>query len=391
MKPYLVDNRLLRLTTLCVLYSAQGIPDGFVRTALKTYLTNQGASVAAIGTIVAMVSWPWSMKWVWGPFIDRFGYAPMGRRRPWILLAQSLMALSLIGMLLIPDVAANLRLLAAMVLLVNIWASLQDVSVDALAIDMLPRDERGAANGFMYASSFAGNFIGGKMLGSLLLAFGLSAAIGAQVLILLVIMVFPLLLRERPGEVLLPRRGQMKTTAPSAHAARPSSLGYVFRMLFRAFSLRSTSMAAALALLSLVAVNAHLIYWPTHVQRRLGWTSEAWLNLEGGWGAVCGLIGCIVGGLIATALGARRAVILALAGIGGLLADVRGPAGSLVNSRRRVRIVYGRVGAGWRAAGNHVCVVHGDLLARCGGHPVHGLYGHAESVERPGGEAGGHD
>jgi PAT family beta-lactamase induction signal transducer AmpG len=312
MSPFLSQNRPLRLTTLCVLYCAQGIPDGFVRTALKNYLYDRGVSVDDVGNVVAMVSLPWMMKWAWGPFIDRYGYAPMGRRRPWILLAQSLMAVTLIGMLLIPDVSTNLRLLAAMVLLVNICASLQDVSVDALAVDMLPPQERGAANGFMYASSYGGTLVGGGLLGTVLVSAGLTAAIGAQVGMLAAIIMFPLFLRERPGDLLAPRRGSAARWSPTASATRPDSLGQVFRMLFRAYSLRSTLMAAVLAALSLVAVNAHFVYWPKHAQDQLGWSTEAWVGLEGGWGAILGLAGSVAGGLLATAIGAKRAVITAL-------------------------------------------------------------------------------
>jgi MFS transporter, PAT family, beta-lactamase induction signal transducer AmpG len=308
MKPYLAENRSLRLATLCVLYSAQGIPDGFVKTALKTYLIDRNVSVAEIGTIIAMVSWPWSFKWVWGPFIDRYGYFPMGRRRPWILFAQGCMALALFGMLLIPDLSANARLLAGMVLAVNIFASLQDVSVDALAIDLLPDRERGAANGFMFAASFGGSYIGGRLLGALLLTSGVAAAVGTQIAILLAIALFPFLFRERVGDLLLPRRGAAARDA-SANIAKPSSLAQVFKMLLRAFSLQST----VLAILSLVAVNAHLVYWPAHVQRQLGWTAGDWLGLEGGWGNLCGILGSVVGGLTATAFSAKRAVILSLA------------------------------------------------------------------------------
>jgi len=312
---YLDQNRSLRLATLCVLYAAQGMPDGFVRTALKNYLYEQNVSVKDVGMIIAMVSWPWMMKWIWGPFIDRFGYAPMGRRRPWILLAQTLMGVSLVGMLLIPDLSSDLRLLAAMVLLVNICASLQDVSVDALAIDLLAPAERGTANGLMYASSFAGNFVGGKLLGYLLLTYGLTTAIGAQVGILAAILAFPLLLRERPGDLLWPRRGARAARAASAQVERPASLRQVFRILFGAFRLRSTALAAVLALLSLVTVNAHFVYWPAHVQHSLGWSAKAWVTLEGGWGSAFGLAGCVAGGFVASAIGAKRAVMIALVGL----------------------------------------------------------------------------
>jgi PAT family beta-lactamase induction signal transducer AmpG len=255
------------------------------------------------------------MKWVWGPVIDRYGYPPMGRRRPWILLAQSLMAVTLVAMLLIPNLADNLRLLALMVLLVNICASLQDVSVDALAIDLLAERERGAANGFMYAASYAGNYIGGRVLGYLLITYGLALTVGVQVGLLLAMAAFPLLLRERPGDILLPRPGAAGARNATHDDLRPSSLGAVFRLLFRAFSLRSTILSGVLALSALIAVNGHLLYWPAHVQRELGWTADAWLALEGGWGAVCGLLGCVVGGLTASAIGAKRAVAISLAAL----------------------------------------------------------------------------
>jgi PAT family beta-lactamase induction signal transducer AmpG len=312
MAPYLAENRVLRLATLCVLYAAQGMPDGFVRTALKNYLYDRGVSVSAAGTIITMVSWPWMMKWAWGPFIDRFGYPPMGRRRPWILFAQGMMGVSLVGMMLIPDVATDLRLLAAIVLVVNVFASLQDVSVDALAVDLLPASERGAANGFMYAASFAGNFVGGKILGDLLVNHGVASAVTVQIAILAVIGLFPVVFRERRGDYLLPR---LRGAASRAHIpawTRPESLQRVFVMLGQAYSLRSTRLGAVLAGLTLLTVNAHFVYWPKYVQESLGWTTQEWLTLEGGWGSAFGFAGCLIGGLAASVFGAKRVVLAAL-------------------------------------------------------------------------------
>ncbi|NQT83899.1 MFS transporter, partial [bacterium] len=91
----LSDNPRVRLAILCALYVAQGIPFGFVTITLKAYLTERGLGVAEIGNILAMTTWPWAFKWVWGPVIDRFQFLPMGRRRPWILLAQTFMALTI--------------------------------------------------------------------------------------------------------------------------------------------------------------------------------------------------------------------------------------------------------------------------------------------------------
>jgi PAT family beta-lactamase induction signal transducer AmpG len=254
------------------------------------------------------------MKWVWGPFIDRFGYRPMGRRRPWILAAQLLMGLSLTAMLLIPDLTRSLGLLAMMVLLVNIFASLQDVSVDAMAIDLLPEKERGAANGFMFGSNYAASYLGGFLLGRCILSYGFRAAVAVQVCILLCMAAFPFFLRERPGDKLLPAISRPTSSADAV--ARPASLRQLLKLLLTAFSLRSTRLAGILAILSLVTVNGHLVYWPVHVQRDLNWTQASWLTLEGGYSVWFGLAGSVVGGLLASAIGTKQTVSLGLAALG---------------------------------------------------------------------------
>ena len=67
----------------------------------------------------------------------------MGRRRPWILLAQSLLGLSILVLAFVPDLTENFRLLSIAILVVNVFASVQDVSTDALAVDLLQEKERG--------------------------------------------------------------------------------------------------------------------------------------------------------------------------------------------------------------------------------------------------------
>lgn len=311
MKLFLSTNAPLRLSTLCVLYAAQGIPDGFVRIALKTYLIGQQVSTEGVGTIVAMVSWPWALKWVWGPFIDRFGYRPMGRRRPWILTAQLGMVATLAAMLLVPELTTHVGMIAALVLVVNIFASLQDVSVDALAVDLLPAKERGVANGFMYGSSYAGSFIGGAVLGSLILRYGFPTAIAAQIGLLLLIAAAPLFFRERPGDLFLPGPDAQGHGSRS-HPEGPASLREVFGDLLHAFTLRSSFLGALLAALALIPVNSHLIVWPVYLQRQLDWTGPQWLHLEGQLAVWLGLGGSLAGGIVASVIGAKRTVLLSL-------------------------------------------------------------------------------
>ena len=130
----LSERPLLRLLTLCILYVAQGIPWGVVTVTLVIYLSAAGLEAGAIGAFTAMATLPWTFKWVWGPLIDRYGIPSMGRRRPWILLAQAGMITTIAMMAFVPSLTADVVLLGWMVLIHNVFNSLQDVAVDALAV-----------------------------------------------------------------------------------------------------------------------------------------------------------------------------------------------------------------------------------------------------------------
>ena len=80
----LQENRFPRIFTLCALYVAQGIPWGFVAITLVAWLADRGLQSSDVAQITVLSTLPWSFKWIWGPVIDRYGFAPMGRRRPWI-------------------------------------------------------------------------------------------------------------------------------------------------------------------------------------------------------------------------------------------------------------------------------------------------------------------
>ena len=299
----LTDRPVLALATLCLLYGAQGMPDGFVRIGLKTFLVKEGATNAEIGSLIAMISWPWAVKWIWGPVIDRFSNSAMGRRRPWVLLAQAGMVLVLASVALLGDVSDRIKLLGVMILLVNIFAALQDVAVDALAIDVLPPEKRGLANGLMQGAMFIGSFVGGRVLGGLLVTYGLTAAILAEVTILIGVMTVPFLIRERPGDRLL--------SLQQVSRAGPSSAGGVLAKLWQAFGVRSSQWAAVLALTSLLAYGAYVVFWPAHLQRTLGWTAKDVQQLEAAYALGFGLAGSVLGGVLGSLVGTRRITAIA--------------------------------------------------------------------------------
>ena len=299
----LAERRWLRLFTLCALYVAQGIPWGFTATTIPAYLAERGLDNAAVGGALAMTTLPYSFKWVWGPIIDAFTLPRFGRRRPWIVFAQGMMALTILSLILIPDLTTDLKMLAWIVLIHTVFNSMQDVAVDALAVDVLDENERGRANGFMYASKYAGGAIGGGGMAAIVAATNLETALIVQTVILLAIMMVPLLLREtdKPLEV------------------RPK-LGEVLRGLVEVFSVRSALITALLMLtanfaLGILTANGFVLF-----TQELTWSQEKYTSLVGGLGLLAGFGGSIIGGWLADLLGRRKlAAIAALSMAGGWL------------------------------------------------------------------------
>lgn len=199
--PALTDNRWLRLFALAGLYAAQGLPWGIFIVAIPTWLATQGHSSTEVGLFIATVTLPWTFKLFSGPVMDRFIFPNLGRRRPWVIIAQ-LVIIS--GYLMLPASEGHFNWLLIIGIVVNIGAAVQDVAVDGMAIDILPESERAKANSFMYGGQVAG-ISGSSAAGAYLLSsYGIGATGVIMALIVSILALIPILLRERPGEKLLP-------------------------------------------------------------------------------------------------------------------------------------------------------------------------------------------
>ncbi len=149
------------MVAFSLLYVTEGIPLGFTAIAIATQMRRQGLGPEVIGSFVAMFYLPWSFKFAIGPFVDIFSSDKWGRRRVWIIGAQTMMMLTLLyGMGI--DFTTEIKLFTVLLLLHNIFGATQDVAIDALACGVLRESERGFANGLMFGSSFLGQAIGGS-------------------------------------------------------------------------------------------------------------------------------------------------------------------------------------------------------------------------------------
>ena len=305
----LVESYRARVLTLCALYVAQGIPWGFITVTFVTYLAVEGVAAGQLAFLLTLGTLPWSVKFLWGPIIDRFQFPEMGKRRPWILIAQSGMIVVLSSMLLIPNMSSNVTIVGVMFLVYNIFTALQDVSTDALAVDVLEPHEFEKVNSYMFTSKAVGGIIGGAGLGTIIGFVGIKGAIVLQIPILVVIMLVPLFMTERPGEKLYPWSESTKSDVEE-QTIEQKNFKEIFNNIKIAFSFRSAQLGVLLSLI--ISLSYFLIpILPLLFVRELGWTEEQFNATKGGVILIVTMLGYMVGGQLGKQFGGKAIIIYA--------------------------------------------------------------------------------
>ncbi|MCB9797092.1 MAG: MFS transporter [Alphaproteobacteria bacterium] len=304
--PALTEHKLARLSTFTLLYVAQGVPYGFLIVAWPAYLAERGATPEAIGAFIATILLPWSFKLINGPLMDRFTLRAMGRRRPWVLGAQTLLVLSMAATALVPDPVNQLGLLAAFGFAVNLATAFQDVAVDGLAIDVTPLEEQALANGFMWGGRTVGLALSTSATARLMDGAGFSAAALACAAVLALVMLIPLTLRERPGEKLLPWTAGEAQLVEGAEA--PSSFMAIVRNLLGAVFLPASVLVCASIFTYSLADGLWRSTLPVLAVQELGWDDTWYADVTAIAGMGGGVFGMLLGGWLVERVGRVRAM-----------------------------------------------------------------------------------
>jgi PAT family beta-lactamase induction signal transducer AmpG len=318
------DSRRLRYATFFYLYVMQGIPGGFAATAIYNYLIGQGLSARAVGSFAATVGFPWVVQFVWGPLIDKYQYSVIGHRKQWVVLTQLVACLASLSLLLVHDPVRQLSLLGAVFFVHSVFASIQDASVDAIAIDYVPEAERGRVNALMRAGALLGGAVGGAGLSNILHHGGFRAAVLTQSLLLLGFTVLTFFIKLERTDRLLPRLrwGGQRPAAPAPAAATTApveedpSLGWLFRELWRSITEKHSLRAFLIILLGYMTASLFGNAFNFHLIHSLGWSDTFMSTLQGTWVTGLMLVVLLVGGPLVDKLGAarlQRAVLLGLA------------------------------------------------------------------------------
>lgn len=302
--PALSQNSPLRYLTFSALYFAQGLPEGLLRFGIPAWLAMNGKSAVEIGSFVAICILPWSLKILAAPLMDRFTFLAMGRRRPWILFGQLGLGVSFLSMAFIGDPLNNMFMLKLFGFFIGLFAVFQDIAVDGMAIEILPADQQARANGLMWGSKTIGIAASVAIGIAIINAYSFFHAIAFFSLFVFLILLIPLLLKENPGEKLLPwTKGEAsKTTA----CIQIQSFRELFASLVKVFIL-PVSLIMGVAAFSF-SIGRGLIdaMLPVFTVQELGWTDADYSQTFAVIKLVSGILGMFVAGALIDFFGKVR-------------------------------------------------------------------------------------
>ena len=149
-----------RMLVALVMGFACGLPLLLTISVLQAWMKDEGVDLTVIG-MMALVGLPYTLKFLWAPFMDRFTLPFLGRRRGWLLIAQVALMCSIAGLGFTDPV--NPWMVAFAAFLVTFFSASQDIVVDAYRREDFTDAELGLASSL---------YINGYRVGMLLASGG---------------------------------------------------------------------------------------------------------------------------------------------------------------------------------------------------------------------------
>jgi len=120
---------------------SSGLPLLLTGSTLKFWMREEGLDLTTIG-FFGLVGLPYTLKFLWAPFMDRIVPPYGGRRRGWMLITQVFLMIALASMTFVQP-AVHLPAIAGLCLLIAFASASQDIVLDAYRREYLSDDELG--------------------------------------------------------------------------------------------------------------------------------------------------------------------------------------------------------------------------------------------------------
>lgn len=289
----LANNPKLRYFTFILLYFSQGIPEGITLFAIPAWMAMEGKSVIEIAAYNAIVIIPFSLKILLAPLIDRYTYLPMGRRKPWLLLGQAGIIITMIILSCISAPLHNIYLLTLTALSVHVFIMFQDIATDSLVIDIVPVEQQGKTNSLMWSSKIIGTSVT-FFLGSWLInQYGFHHTVLVMATGVAAFMLVPLLIKERESEKLFPW-SQGEVSNDSA-VMKVDSWKQLFHSFLNVVVLKNNLLLIGVIFFTALAIHFLRTLLPVFTIQELGWDNIFFSKIFSISNLISGISGLIIG------------------------------------------------------------------------------------------------
>lgn len=148
-----------RMLATFVMGFACGLPLLLTISLLQAWMKEEGVDITTIG-MMSLVGLPYTVKFLWAPFLDRYIPPFLGRRRGWLIVAQILLVLFIAGLGLTDPGKKPVYVIIAATC-VTFFSATQDIIVDAFRRESLSDEELGLGsslyvNGYRVGMLLAG-------------------------------------------------------------------------------------------------------------------------------------------------------------------------------------------------------------------------------------------
>jgi PAT family beta-lactamase induction signal transducer AmpG len=292
---------------------AAGLPLLLVLGTLSFRLREAGIDRSTIGYL-SWVGLAYAFKWMWAPLVDRLPIPyltrQLGRRRSWLLLAQAMVIVGLVGMA-ISDPRQTLGPVVWCALLVAVGSATQDIALDAFRIESAEPTQQAALaasyqTGYRLAMIWAGAgvlWVAAWVQGDNSAGY-VQAAWQAAYLVMAASMavgLFTVLISKEPAQAELP-------PARNAKEWLQGALVEPFADFLKRYRWQAVLILSLIAVYRISDVVMGIMANPFYVD--MGYTKAEVATVTKVYGVLMTLLGAFVGGVMALRWGVMRILML---------------------------------------------------------------------------------
>ncbi len=288
--PYLEIYRSPRIGIMVILGFSSGLPLALTHGTLQVWMTTVSIDLRTIG-VFSLLGLPYTLKFLWSPFMDRFVPPWLGRRRGWMLPIQFALFGGIAAMGFSSPERAIVAI-AALAFLVAFSSASQDIVIDAYRTDLLKQEERGAGTAVFVIGYRVG------MLVSAALALVLSDHIGFQSTYVIM-----------AGFMVIGMVGAIFGPEPQVAVVPPKSMNEAVWGPLKDFFSRRSAVALLLAIVLYKLGDAYAGTLTSVFLIKTGFSASEVGTINKGLGLVSTLLGAAVGGTLMVRLGLFRSLL----------------------------------------------------------------------------------